>query len=35
MCVEEELLKKKDIHKYTWTRIAGGIVDRELMDYEW
>ena len=40
MCAEQELLvgnslfKKKDVYKYTWERMAEGVVvDRALMDY--
>ena len=40
MCVERELVigntwfSKKDIHKYTWVRVANGrIIERALMDY--
>ena len=40
MCMEQELaignsmFKKKDIKKFTWTRVVGGrVVERALMDY--
>ena len=40
MCGEQELvvgnscIKKKDVYKYTWLRMAeGGVVDRAFMDY--
>ena len=40
MCAEQELVvgnslfKKKDVYKYTWFRMAEGVVvDRELTDY--
>ena len=34
LVVGNPLLKKKDIHKYTWIRQANGrILDRAMMDY--
>ena len=41
MCADQELLVsnswfKKNVHKYTWLRMAEGrVVDKALMDYVW